>query len=201
MSIILRFIRPLRILSDLAGSVGRRPGGALSLLAIVLAAASAPVGAGGDDRGWLGVYTDPVDTLPEIQAATGGPATLRGASSGLRVSVVFPDSPAEIGGLLEGDIIIAIADRALDCSPDSARRLFKREIDARTAGTPCPLRVLRDAAWRDLRIGDAQAPPHLATLFWRSPQAVIDSLAHGGVATAEIRKQQQVLDLPIVLVV
>ena len=52
-----------------------------------------------DDRGWLGIYTDPVRELPRIEAQAGGEAALQGATCGLQVTAVFPDSPAEEGGI------------------------------------------------------------------------------------------------------
>ncbi|MBD3235316.1 MAG: hypothetical protein GF330_01265 [Candidatus Eisenbacteria bacterium] len=165
----------------------------------LLATLVTPVRGDLERRGWLGVYTEPVSELPQIMSAAGGPEALRGATSALRVSVVFPDSPAEAGGLQEGDLIIAVADSVFACPAAEARRIFKRNLDARAAGEACPLRVIRDAVDRTLRLDDAPAPAHLATLFWRSPREAADSLSHGARLTATLDKAQRVLDLPIVL--
>jgi hypothetical protein len=152
-----------------------------------------------DDRGWLGVYTEPVGTLPAIESAAGGAAARLGATCGLRVTAVFPDSPAEQGGLLLGDIVIAIDGRPFTCPADSVALLFRQSLEAKRAGEPCPMRVVRNALDRSLRVDGAAPRDSVQGLFWRGAQAFLDSLPVGASLEARAAKRQAVLDLPIVL--
>jgi S1-C subfamily serine protease len=56
-------------------------------------------------RGWLGIATQPVRLPPPLQRSLGTEA-----DGGLVVVNVEPDSPADRGGLLIGDILIALDD-------------------------------------------------------------------------------------------
>lgn len=170
---------------------------AIVLLAFTLATPGAS--AARDDRGWLGIYTEPVATLPAIKDPAGGAAALRGATCGLRVTAVFPDSPAEQGGLLLGDIVIAVCGRPFTCPADSVALLFRRELEGKRVDEPCPLRVVRDALDRALRIGGAAPGDSVQGLFWRGAQAFLDSLPSGSSLEARAAKHQAVLDLPVVL--
>jgi len=152
-----------------------------------------------DDRGWLGVYTEPVDSLPAIAAAAGGDSALGGATCGLRVTAVMPASPADEGGLLTGDIIVAILHEPFTCPADSVQVIFKRRLDALKAGAVCPARVVRDAVGRRLLMADGPAPDELARKFWHAPQRAIEGLTSGDTLRAVAGKQQQVLDLTLVL--
>lgn len=152
-----------------------------------------------DDRGWLGIYTDPLSRLPEIEPRAGGAEALKGATCGLRVTAVFPNSPAQEGGLLEGDIIIGIRGEPFDCPADSARVILKRALDGKLAGTPCDMRVIRDAVNREMVLNEEAAPMWMQRLFWRNPQALVDSLGSGDSILVRGAKQQMVLNLPIVL--
>lgn len=167
---------------------------ALLLLAPRMEAAPPP-----DNRAWLGVYTDPLLELPAIEEAAGGTAALRGAEYGLRVSAVFPDSPAEAGGLLAGDIIIGIFGHPCGGPPDSARYVLRAAMDDKLAGTRCPMRIIRNAVERELAVDALEAPEPLARRFWRAPPEAIDSLASGQVLTAQVKKRQVVIDLEITL--
>jgi hypothetical protein len=152
-----------------------------------------------DDRGWLGIYTEPTHPLPPIEAAAGGDSALGGAACGLRVTAVMPSSPADSGGLLTGDIIVSIFREPFTCPAESVQAVFKRRMDSQLAGTSCPLRVVRDAIGRTLLRNDAPAPEEEALEFWYRPQAVIDSLASGDTLRAVAGVRQQVLDLTVVL--
>ena len=57
-------------------------------------------------RGWLGIATQPVRLPPPLQRSLGTEA-----DGGLVVVNVEPDSPADRGGLLIGDILLALDDR------------------------------------------------------------------------------------------
>lgn len=152
-----------------------------------------------DDRGWLGIYSEPVGTLPAIETAAGGPAALRGATCGLRVTAVFPGSPAEAGGLLLGDILVALDGLPFTCPADSVVPRFQKVVGAKRAGEPCPLRVVRNALDRSLRVDGVAAGDSAQGLFWRGAQAFLDRLPVGGALEARAAKRQTVLDLPIVL--
>jgi len=59
-------------------------------------------------RGWLGIATQPVRLPPAIQRSAGTEAAV-----GLVVVNVEPDSPADRGGVLIGDILLALDERPL----------------------------------------------------------------------------------------
>lgn len=168
-------------------------------LAVLLMAPIAYSEAPPENRAWLGVYADPLLELPEIEDQAGGAAALQGALYGLRVGAVFPDSPAEAGGILAGDIIISIFGEPCGGPPDSVRYILKNAIDEKLAGTRCPMRIIRNAITRDLQVDDAAAPDRFAQLFWRAPQEAIDSLSSGQALTAHLTKRQAVIDLEILL--
>ncbi|HEX3274676.1 MAG TPA: trypsin-like peptidase domain-containing protein [Gemmatimonadales bacterium] len=84
-------------------------------------------------RGWLGIATQPVRL----------PATLRRglgleSEAGLVVVNVEPESPADRGGVLIGDIVVAVADRAVSDPADVLAALGGERI-----GQPIVLRVAR----------------------------------------------------------
>lgn len=172
---------------------------ALSGVLVALVLARADLTRAADDRGWLGIYTDPVHELPAIEEQAGGPASLRGAVCGLLVTAVFPDSPADHGGLLSGDIIISVCGEPFTCPPDSVSGLFRRTLGDRRAGTPCPMRVIRDAVARNITINGEGTAEDLERRFWRQPEAVIEEISSGQSLEASASKQQKVLELPIVL--
>jgi S1-C subfamily serine protease len=82
-------------------------------------------------RGYLGVSTQPVP-LPEAVAAQVG------QPSGLMVIGVEKDSPAEKGGLLQGDILIGIAGQVV-----SGIEALQVALGPSTVGTAVTVRVVR----------------------------------------------------------
>lgn len=84
-------------------------------------------------RGFLGVRSQPVP-LPAAQQSTLG----RQQASGLLLVGVETDSPAEQGGLLVGDIIVAIAGQPVT-DPDELLASLTGEV----VGKPTPIQVLR----------------------------------------------------------
>jgi len=152
-----------------------------------------------DQSGWLGIYSESVAALPAIETEAGGDRMLTGATCGLRVIAVFPDSPAEQGGLILGDIIISVFNRPFTCSPDSVSHIFRNSMAGSPPGTPCPIRVIRDEITRSFSLNDSTAEDQLARQFWRTPGNVITELESGEAIKASVSKRQEVLDLPVVL--
>jgi S1-C subfamily serine protease len=97
-------------------------------------------------RGYLGVTSQPV-RLPAGVAATAG------QESGLLVVGIQPDSPAEQGGLLVGDILIGLADRALRDTDDLRNLLGPEHVD-----TQVPLRIIRGGEARQLLVTVRESP-------------------------------------------
>lgn len=152
-----------------------------------------------DTRGWLGIYHEPVSTLPTVEARAGGAAALRGATAGLRVTIVFPDSPAEQGGLVAGDIMLAVNGTPFTCPPESLSSTFQRWMAPRRAGEVCPILVLRDDVKRRLRRDAEPVRREDEAAFWRNPGALLDSLRSGETMEARAEKRQQVVELPVIL--
>ena len=171
-----------------------------------------------DDRGWLGIYTEPAKVLPPLDTAQweriGEDSLedlLQGATCGLRVTAVFPFSPAEAGGLIIGDIIVAAGEARFDCSAAEAQNRFRNSLDSLTAGTPYPVTVIRNEVTRLVRYADVPGPDGRAfegqgaldaegaRRFWRDPGSVIDSLESGESIEARAWKSQRVITLPVVL--
>ncbi len=174
------------------------PGRARAAIFLALAAAFlVPSGPARGREGWLGVYTQPVDSLPPLPDSLA--AMLSGTRCGLVAAAVIPFSPADSGGLLEGDIIVSICGRPLPCPPESASALLRHILSLKQAGEACTLRVIRDALTRSLSIDGAAVPQSQARRFWHSPVGLLDSLPAGSELVAQCQKHRVVTDLPIVL--
>jgi len=174
--------------------------GALAGAALAaLACAAGMLSAAGDDRGWLGIYTEPVAELPELDDDAGGEAALRGALVGLRIHSIYPRSAAEAGGLLAGDIIVAVGGRPLRCPADSAQAVLRGAIAERRAGALLPLRVVRDARLLRLARNDEAADLAAERRFLRDARAVVDSLGPGPELALRVEVRRAVLDLPVLL--
>ena len=100
-------------------------------------------------RGWLGVMIQDVN---EDLAKQFGTENKRGAL----ISEVTPDSPAQRGGLLQGDIVTAINGRPIDNVTDLRNRI------AETApNTGVTLRIFRDGQERDVKLSIGEQPKNL----------------------------------------
>jgi predicted metalloprotease with PDZ domain len=90
-------------------------------------------------RAWLGVYTQ--ELTDDLRNALGIQA------NGVLISQVVKGSPAERGGLVKGDVIVTVNDRAVT-SPDA----FTETIQARKPGDVLAIRVLRDGERRTMSV-------------------------------------------------
>lgn len=99
-------------------------------------------------RGWLGIATQPVRLPPGLQRSAG-----TGAGVGLVVVNVEADSPADRGGVLIGDILLALDDRPLSDPGDVLAALGGDRI-----GTPVALRVARGGRAEMLTVTVGERP-------------------------------------------
>lgn len=91
-------------------------------------------------RGYLGVGSHPVRLPAALEQQIG-------QKLGLIVVSVEPGSPAERGGILQGDVIVSTAGKAVRHHDDIAARLT-----AEVVGTPMQVRLIRGGAVRELSI-------------------------------------------------
>jgi serine protease DegQ len=99
-------------------------------------------------RGWLGIATQPVRLPPALQRSLGSEA-----EGGLVVVNVEPDSPADRGGVLIGDILLALDDRAVSDPGDVLAALGGDRI-----GQPIALRVARGGRAERLTVTVGERP-------------------------------------------
>lgn len=112
---------------------------------IAWAAATKTAADGGVKQGFLGVSSMPV-SIPERQRA--GPHT-----SGLLISQVAADSPAERGGLLVGDVIVGFAGEAVG-DPES----LVTRLRGKTVGAAVPITVIRGTNAVDVTVTVGERP-------------------------------------------
>ncbi len=95
-------------------------------------------------HGWLGVGIQ--DLTPDLAAGLGLSTT-----SGVVVSQVFPDSPAEKAGFQRGDVIVRFQDRKVEHASD-----LTRMVGTTPPGTEVKVQVLREGREQTLtaRIGE-----------------------------------------------
>ncbi len=152
------------------------------LVYMLLLAASA-----GATPGWLGVYYDPVAPIPSLESGLEREELL-GAASGLRLSLVFPDSPAELGGLLPGDLIFALDGEPFTSPANQIRQDFRGRMDGREAGERVRFHLIRDAIDREPE-GD----------FWKDPEAYLEAMPQGARIEASAFKEQRMLEVVVEL--
>jgi len=99
-------------------------------------------------RGWLGIATQPVRLPPALRQTLGTEAEL-----GLVVVNVEPDSPAERGGVLIGDILVALDGRAVSDPGDVLATLGGDRI-----GQPVALQVARGGRAERLAVTVGERP-------------------------------------------
>jgi S1-C subfamily serine protease len=98
-------------------------------------------------RGFLGLALQPVKlpNPPRSSAGTGG--------GGLLVIMIEPGSPAEKGGMMIGDIVLAIGDKPL-----ADTMALQAELDPEEIGKTLKVRVLRGGQPQDLSVVVGERP-------------------------------------------
>jgi serine protease DegQ len=99
-------------------------------------------------RGWLGIATQPVRLPPALVASLGTAGT-----AGLVVVNVEPDGPADRGGVLLGDIVLALDGRTVSDPRDVLAALGGDRI-----GTPLALEVVRGGKSERLTVTIGERP-------------------------------------------
>ncbi len=99
-------------------------------------------------RGYLGIATQPVRLPEAVQAQLGGQQTA------LMLVAVEPGAPADQGGLLLGDVLVALGGRATQDVDDVLSAL-----GGETVGQAVEARVLRAGELRALTVTVGDAPP------------------------------------------
>jgi S1-C subfamily serine protease len=110
------------------------------------AAAAKVASEGGVKQGFLGVSSMAV-SLPDRQRAG------RSQTSGLLISQVAANSPAETGGLLVGDVIVGFGGEAIEDAESLVTRLRGKKV-----GTAVPITVIRGAAAVDVTVTVSERP-------------------------------------------
>ena len=113
---------------------------------IAWAAAAKAAADGGIKQGFIGVSSLPVP-LPERQRAG------RSQTSGLLISHVSPQSPAESGGLLVGDVIVGF-----DGEPVNDAESLVTQLRGNRIGTAVPVTVIRGTNAVDVTISIGERP-------------------------------------------
>jgi S1-C subfamily serine protease len=115
--------------------------------AIAWAAAAKIAADGGSKQGFLGVSSLAVP-LPERQRAG------RSQTSGLLISHVAADSPADTGGLLIGDVIVAFNGDAVADPAELVTRLRGKAA----VGAAVPITVIRGTSAVDVTVTVGERP-------------------------------------------
>ncbi len=124
-------------------------------------------------RGWLGIYIRDLD--PSLREAFGMDAQSRG---GVLIQQVTEGSPAEEGGIQDGDIVLEIGGRPIESSED-----LKLRVASITPGTEVEIALLRDGKRKklDVRIGELEPEEPLAQV-----KEDLDTLTELGLELAEL---------------
>ncbi|WP_394552924.1 S1C family serine protease [Agromyces sp. MMS24-JH15] len=86
------------------------------------------VGTGRIRRAWLGIAGERVRLAPDLRERIGSP-------TGLRVAGVVADSPADLAGVLRGDIVVSLDGNGVVTSTSIARLMVEDAIDRRVEMT------------------------------------------------------------------
>ena len=99
-------------------------------------------------RAYLGVSTQPVDLQEVLRLRLGLQQT-----SGLMLLGLEPDAPAERGGLLLGDIVLAIGGRVVEDG-----EALQMALGPQAIGTSTPIRIIRGGDLREIDVVPAPRP-------------------------------------------
>ena len=113
---------------------------------IAWAAAKQAASQGGVKQGFLGVSSLPI-SLPDRQRAG------RSQASGLLISNVAANSPAEHGGLLVGDVIVGFDGEAIEDAESLVTRLRGNKV-----GAAVPITVIRGTSAVDVSVTVSERP-------------------------------------------
>jgi S1-C subfamily serine protease len=113
---------------------------------LVIAGTSHVVAQGGNKQGFIGVSSLSV-SLPERQRAG------RAQHSGLLISHVASQSPAEAGGLLVGDVIVGFAGESIQDADELVTKLRANRV-----GTAVPITVIRGTSAVDVTVTVSERP-------------------------------------------
>jgi S1-C subfamily serine protease len=114
--------------------------------AIAWAAAERVVAEGGSKQGFLGVSSLGVP-LPERQRAG------RQQESGLLITAIAANSPAEAGGLMVGDVIVAFGGETVEAPEDLLTKLRGNKV-----GAAVPVTVIRGNTTADVTVTISERP-------------------------------------------
>ncbi len=93
-------------------------------------------------RGYLGLSAEEI-VLPKALVERHGLSAPRGVA----IRAILPDSPADVAGLLDGDVLVRLAGQPIATISDLHRLLVGAVI-----GRKLELDVLRGGAWRTIRV-------------------------------------------------
>jgi serine protease Do len=122
----------------------------VSALALLILASSV---AAGEQWGWLGVRIRDL-TEQEMEEITKKLGVREGY--GVLIAQVMKETPAEAGGLRDGDLVVAI-----DGRPIVETRALQRLVGATVAGREVALVVLRERNRQELRVRVGRMPPEI----------------------------------------
>ncbi|MFC2081625.1 trypsin-like peptidase domain-containing protein [Candidatus Bipolaricaulota bacterium] len=113
---------------------------------------------GGVVRGWLGVQHTEI-TLDVAEAYGIDPE-----QTGTVVVYVYPDNPADVAGLQEGDVVIDVGGATIESSDD-----LNREIGILSAGSEIDITVIRDGETLVLTALLGERPSEETLAFYSGP--------------------------------
>lgn len=148
---------------------------------VVLQVTRAIMADGSVRRSWIGVEAQALQELESFFGTDG--------LSGVLVSSVDPESPAEAAGIGAGDIILAIAGQPVSARYVEELPAFYSAIAAHTAGIPIPLRVRRGEGEQELSV----TPRHLGELLGDDFEATEWDCTVKGI-TQQMRIENQLKD-------
>ncbi len=102
-------------------------------------------------KAWMGCDTQ-VLTRPL------GEALGLSGMKGVRVTEIYPDSPAEKGGLMVGDIVTQLGELPVNASHEGHAEVFAEMVRRRKIGEKATLKILRDGQPKDLEVALGPSP-------------------------------------------